>query len=53
MEKLHKKTSDLLKRIDQLWTEKLNTKTNWGINQLEKMWRETLNEVMFEFIDIE
>lgn len=53
MESVNKKTSDVLKRVDQLWIEKLNTKTNWGINQLEKMWRETLNEVMFEFIDTE
>jgi|DEB19_MinimDraft_3_1074340.scaffolds.fasta_scaffold165256_1 hypothetical protein len=47
------KTSEILKKLDQAWSEKLNTKTNWGINQLEKMWRETLNEVMFEYIDVE
>jgi len=50
---MNMKTSEILKKLDQSWSEKLNTKTNWGINQLEKMWRETLNEVMFEYIDVE
>lgn len=47
------RTSEILKKLDQAWSEKLNTQMNWGTKQLRVMWRETLTEVMFEYIDVE
>ncbi|WP_165044922.1 hypothetical protein [Dysgonomonas sp. ZJ709] len=45
------KTSEILKRIDELFSEKLEAKTGWGKNEVKTLYSTSVNEALMEIAD--
>ena len=41
----------LLKRIEEIFTEKLQAKTGWGKNEILILYKEAVNEAVLETLD--
>ena len=42
---------ELVKRIEEIFTEKLQRKTGWGKNEVLVQLKDSINEATLEFID--
>ena len=41
---------ELLKRIEEIFSQKLQLKTGWGRNEIILIYKESVTEAVFEFI---
>lgn len=46
-------TKELLKRIEEIFTEKLQLKTSWGRNEILQLHKESITEAVLERLDQE
>lgn len=42
---------ELLKRIEEIFTQKLQAKTGWGRNEILAAYKDAVNEAVLELVD--
>jgi hypothetical protein len=45
------KAKELLKRIEEIFTQKLSRKNGWGYKEVLVIYKESVNEALLEMID--